>query len=297
MRYSVLLASVILLPALLLSSCFKKSEEPESPGTSGFEGEVVFLEKPLEYWVGQAKSEEPTEKAERIVEALGLALDSDDDDVVVAAADGLEVLGPKSGVTAPKLASKLNHIQPWLRCACMDALQAIGPDSVPSLIDLVQSGPGGAPVRALIVLGNMGPAAKDAVPALEKALEDSPNLSDRITKVLAQIDPERAAAKETGTEGSGSEATVEVAAESVPAGDAATEDWPGFHGPFRDAICRETGLLQKWPKEGPPLLWKLEGLGMGYSTVSIVGDRFYTMGDRIPAGKEEKEHGEEFEAP
>ena len=37
---------------------------------------------------------------------------------------------------------------------------------------------------------------------------------------------------------------------------------------------------------GPKLLWKLDGLGRGFSTVSIVGGKFYTMGDR-KAGEDE----------
>jgi outer membrane protein assembly factor BamB len=46
-------------------------------------------------------------------------------------------------------------------------------------------------------------------------------------------------------------------------------DWPQWRGPNRDAICRETGLLQSWPEDGPPLLWKVTGLGGGYSTPAI----------------------------
>ncbi|HEV8605530.1 MAG TPA: PQQ-binding-like beta-propeller repeat protein [Tepidisphaeraceae bacterium] len=56
-------------------------------------------------------------------------------------------------------------------------------------------------------------------------------------------------------------------------------DWPQWRGPNRDNLSTETGLLKQWPKEGPPLLWKATGLGIGYSTVSVVGDRIYTMGD------------------
>jgi len=64
------------------------------------------------------------------------------------------------------------------------------------------------------------------------------------------------------------------------------EDWPQFHGPHRDNICTETGLLQEWPEGGPKLLWTLEGLGRGYSTVSIAQGRLYTMGDRPTEGGE-----------
>lgn len=67
---------------------------------------------------------------------------------------------------------------------------------------------------------------------------------------------------------------------------AAAPDWPQFHGPNRDAKCSEAGLLQEWPEGGPKLLWKIEGLGKGYSTVSIVGDRLFTMGDLERDGTE-----------
>ena len=38
-------------------------------------------------------------------------------------------------------------------------------------------------------------------------------------------------------------------------------DWPQWQGPERTAISQETGLLKKWPKEGPKLVWKAEKLG------------------------------------
>jgi len=57
-------------------------------------------------------------------------------------------------------------------------------------------------------------------------------------------------------------------------------DWPEFRGPNRDGICTETGLLTEWPSAGPRLVWKAAGLGEGYSTVSVVGDRIYTAGDK-----------------
>lgn len=56
-------------------------------------------------------------------------------------------------------------------------------------------------------------------------------------------------------------------------------DWPQWRGPNRDGICTETGLLKSWPEGGPKLLWELTGLGKGYSSLSIVDGRFYTMGD------------------
>lgn len=60
---------------------------------------------------------------------------------------------------------------------------------------------------------------------------------------------------------------------------ARADDWPAWRGANRDAICRETGLLQKWPAGGPKLLWKKTGVGEGYSGPAVVGNVLYTMGN------------------
>jgi len=57
-------------------------------------------------------------------------------------------------------------------------------------------------------------------------------------------------------------------------------DWPQFRGPARDGVSKEKGLLQSWPEGGPPLAWTAKGLGGGYSTVSVSGDRIYTLGNK-----------------
>ena len=62
---------------------------------------------------------------------------------------------------------------------------------------------------------------------------------------------------------------------------AASGDWPQFRGPNRDGASAETGLLQDVPPGGPPLVWKATGLGIGYSTVSVVGKRLYTIGENL----------------
>lgn len=56
-------------------------------------------------------------------------------------------------------------------------------------------------------------------------------------------------------------------------------DWAQWHGANRDNISTETGLLTEWPAGGPRLVWKATGIGDGYSGVSIVKGRIYTMGD------------------
>ena len=57
-------------------------------------------------------------------------------------------------------------------------------------------------------------------------------------------------------------------------------DWPQFRGPKRDDVSTEKGLLKTWPAEGPSLDWTAKGIGGGYSSVSIVGDRVYTLGNK-----------------
>jgi outer membrane protein assembly factor BamB len=54
-------------------------------------------------------------------------------------------------------------------------------------------------------------------------------------------------------------------------------DWPQWRGVQRNGISSETGLLQEWPKEGPKLLWQVTGIGSGYSTPAVVGDRLYLL--------------------
>ncbi len=58
------------------------------------------------------------------------------------------------------------------------------------------------------------------------------------------------------------------------------DNWPAWRGPSRDGICREKGLLRDWPKDGPKLLWKATGLGIGNSGPAIVGNVLYMMGEK-----------------
>ncbi|MBN2577900.1 MAG: PQQ-binding-like beta-propeller repeat protein [Pirellulales bacterium] len=52
--------------------------------------------------------------------------------------------------------------------------------------------------------------------------------------------------------------------------------WPHLRGPNYDGSSTETELADRWPAEGPPLLWRRE-LGRGYSAFIAVGDRIYTQ--------------------
>jgi len=61
---------------------------------------------------------------------------------------------------------------------------------------------------------------------------------------------------------------------------ASADDWPQWQGPDRNAISKETGLLKEWPKDGPPLAWKITGLGGGDSAPAIAAGRVYGMANR-----------------
>ena len=55
-------------------------------------------------------------------------------------------------------------------------------------------------------------------------------------------------------------------------------DWPQWQGPDRNRISKETGLLPEWPSGGPRVLWTANGLGRGYGSVAVAGDRVFLQG-------------------
>ncbi len=50
------------------------------------------------------------------------------------------------------------------------------------------------------------------------------------------------------------------------------EDWPQLLGPRATGISTETGLLEKFTTNGPPLVWE-KSIGTGYSSPSVRGER------------------------
>lgn len=64
----------------------------------------------------------------------------------------------------------------------------------------------------------------------------------------------------------------------LPGSATAGEDWPQWRGPNRDGVSLETGLRQSWPDGGPPLIFRADGLGAGYSTVAVADGRIHTQG-------------------
>jgi outer membrane protein assembly factor BamB len=52
---------------------------------------------------------------------------------------------------------------------------------------------------------------------------------------------------------------------------ASAQDWPQFLGPHSNGTSDETGLLERWPTNGPPIIWDKK-IGTGYGAPSIRGD-------------------------
>jgi outer membrane protein assembly factor BamB len=67
---------------------------------------------------------------------------------------------------------------------------------------------------------------------------------------------------------------------SAIASNRAFDDWPQWRGPKRDGISGEHGLLKDWPAGGPPVAWRANGAGTGYSSFSSANGRLYTLGAR-----------------
>lgn len=58
------------------------------------------------------------------------------------------------------------------------------------------------------------------------------------------------------------------------------EDWPQWRGPHRDGISAEKNLLKQWPAGGAPkVLWHVDNVGAGYSSVAVKDGRVITQGD------------------
>ncbi len=56
--------------------------------------------------------------------------------------------------------------------------------------------------------------------------------------------------------------------------------WAQWQGPERNAVSKETGLLQELPAGGPPRLWLFEDCGIGYAGPAVVGEKLFILGAR-----------------
>src|SRR5688572_20189230 len=73
---------------------------------------------------------------------------------------------------------------------------------------------------------------------------------------------------------------VAAALSAAVLGQAPAADWPQWRGTERTGISKETGLLRQWPAAGPASAWTASGLGAGYGSVAVSGDRVFVQGAR-----------------
>jgi outer membrane protein assembly factor BamB len=60
------------------------------------------------------------------------------------------------------------------------------------------------------------------------------------------------------------------------------DDWPQWLGPERDAIWRDTGIIERFPEKGPLVRWRT-AIAAGYTGPAVADGRVYVM-DRVVQG-------------
>jgi len=65
---------------------------------------------------------------------------------------------------------------------------------------------------------------------------------------------------------------------------APADDWPQWLGPRRDSVWRETGILKRFPENGPAVQWRVP-VAHGYAGPAVAGDRVFLMDYVVRSGK------------
>ena len=60
-------------------------------------------------------------------------------------------------------------------------------------------------------------------------------------------------------------------------------DWPQWLGPQRDAVWRETGIVEKFPADGLKYRWRVP-IGGGYAGPAVAGGRVYVTDRQLAKG-------------
>lgn len=69
-------------------------------------------------------------------------------------------------------------------------------------------------------------------------------------------------------------ATALIVALTLPGLRTGADDWPQWLGPQRDGVWRETGIVEAFPPDGLPVLWRV-AVGSGYSGPAVSDGRVY----------------------
>jgi hypothetical protein len=109
-----------------------------------------------------------------------------DDPTVIVALRGLTLLGPDAA-SACQLVRDTILQRPATIAWGFSALQAIGTDAVPVLIEFLERGDFNSKCYAIAFVGDMGEPARAALPALRKIARDSSNLKVVATKAIRKL--------------------------------------------------------------------------------------------------------------
>ena len=61
------------------------------------------------------------------------------------------------------------------------------------------------------------------------------------------------------------------------------DDWTQWLGPGRDSVWRESGIVERFPTNGPPIRWRT-AIGAGYAGPVVAGGRVYVSDRQLAAG-------------
>lgn len=138
-QYLALLACM----ALLTTACSRKEK-------------ATYQGKPVSVWIEMLKDKDPSRK--------------------YAALQALSEIGPEAKEAIPILIETIRETKnrdKRILVACNHALFGMGKEIVPTMISLLKDDDSEMRRGSAWMLGNLGPDAKDAIPALTVALNDS----------------------------------------------------------------------------------------------------------------------------
>ncbi len=67
------------------------------------------------------------------------------------------------------------------------------------------------------------------------------------------------------------------------AGNSLADDWPQWFGPQRDGVWRESGIVERFPEDGPKIRWRVK-VGGGYAGPAVAGGRVYVTDRQLKEG-------------
>lgn len=136
-----------------------------------------------------------------------------------------------------------------------------------------------APAPALEPMIPAGDERDDPVPDDPQAVEEATSEAESEPEPDMLVESPRVAPPETAAPKQDPAAQPAAPPASAEFQEADAPYWPRFHGPTGDNLSPDTGLMKQWPDEGPPLDWTSEGIGNGYSSVTLAHGLIFTAGN------------------